>query len=97
MKKELLITSILLILSGSALADRCIGSVVNGKCYGTMVPGNNSGGYRGSSGSRYQYDLNNQYDRNNYSVDIGAQQRDYLNLNRSYDKSFGQFGGGMYE
>lgn len=63
----------------------------------------NNGGYQGSSGNRYQYDLSNQNDRLNYSVDIGAQQRDNYNnvVNGTngkvqQDRNNGQYGGGIY-
>lgn len=62
-----------------------------------------SGGYQGSSGNRYQYDLSNQNDRLNYNVDIGAQQRDNYNnvVNGTngkvqQDHRNGQYGGGIY-
>lgn len=62
----------------------------------------NSGGYQGSSGNRYQYDMSNGHDRLNYSVDTGAQQRDYYNNmydtsgNRQQDRNNGQYGSGIY-
>lgn len=63
---------------------------------------NQSSGYQGSSGNRYQYDMSNGHDRAAYSVDTGAQQRDYYNNmydtsgNRQRDTSYGQYGGGIY-
>ena len=99
MKIKIVLSSValLFILTNNVFADRCVGSVVNGRCIGTMVPGSSSGEYSGSSGSSYQYDLSNPYDRKSYDVDIGAQQRDAFSYDRYYDNSFGQFGGGIYD
>jgi hypothetical protein len=90
--------ALLFSISSNAFADRCVGSVVNGQCYGTMVPSlsSDNSGYYGSSGSRYQYDLSNPIDRQNYGVDTGAQMRDMYNYDRYYDQGLGQFGGGIY-
>lgn len=56
-----------------------------------------SGGYQGSSGARYQYDLNNGADRDRYSVDLDAQRRDQMSLyvGRDLDRLRGQRGGGL--
>jgi hypothetical protein len=66
-----------------------------------QAPGyNQPGTYQGSSGTRYQYDLNNPADRGRYSIDLDAQRRDYLN--RPYDAGStldtlrGQHGAGVY-
>ena len=60
-------------------------------CYGA------SGGYQGSSGAQYQYDLNNSVDRNRYSTDVDAQRRDMQKINPgSLDELRGQNGGGYY-
>lgn len=55
-----------------------------------------NGNYEGSSGAQYQYDLNKPVDRNQYSIDLGAQRRDSLNVDSgsSLDKLRGQNGGG---
>ena len=103
MKKSIVIGSaIFLVLSISTASARCVGPVVNGKCYGTEVYGSessSSGGYQGSSGSSYQYDMNNPSDRNNYSIDLNAQRRDQMSLDpsRSLDRGLGQYGGGIYD
>lgn len=56
------------------------------------------GGYRGSSGARYQYDLNNPADQIRYSTDLSAQRRDQiqgtLDSGRTLDHMQGQRGGG---
>jgi hypothetical protein len=69
---------------------------------GKSQTNNQSSGYQGSSGNRYQYDMSNGNDRAAYSTDTGAQQRDYYNNmyntsgNVQQDRSNGQFGGGIY-
>lgn len=62
------------------------------------MPGyGSSGGYQGSSGAQYQYDLNNPVDRNRYSTDVDAQRRDMQKINPgSLDELRGQNGGGYY-
>lgn len=59
---------------------------------------NDSNGYQGSSGARYQYDLNNPSDQIRYSTDVSAQMRDQIHGDidpgRSIDQSLGQRGGG---
>ena len=100
MNKSLIIgSSIFLLLSANAVSARCVGSVVNGQCLGTEVYGSDdSSGYQGSSGSSYQYDLNNGSDRNSYSIDLDAQRRDQMNLNSgNLDDLRGQQGGGIYD
>lgn len=80
----------------------CVGPVVIGKCMsGTSVRGfdnGSNGGYQGSSGTRYEYDMNNPVDRNRYNVDLDAQRRDQIDgrydAGRSLDQLQGQFGGG---
>lgn len=60
---------------------------------------NNPSVYRGYSGNKYQYDLNDVYQRNQYGIDVDAQMRDIYNSNdvNSYlDKGMGQNGGGSY-
>lgn len=83
----------------------CIGAVVMGKCAGATVNSpyvgtqtNSSSGYQGSSGSSYEYDLNNPSDRNSYSTDLDAQRRDSQSLDtgRTLDRGLGQYGGGIY-
>jgi hypothetical protein len=60
--------------------------------------GGNSGGYYGSSGAQYQFDMNNPVDRNRYSTDTGAQMRDQVEsyTDRTLDRMRGQNGGGYY-
>ncbi|MQW91551.1 hypothetical protein GFH30_05665 [Acinetobacter wanghuae] len=55
--------------------------------------------YQSSTGTNYQYNLNNAVDRNNYSIDLDAQRRDQMSLNptRSLDRGIGQFGGGIID
>ena len=50
--------------------------------------------YLDSSGSRYGYDLSNQFDRSIYSTDIGVQINDRFSSHRFLDQGFGQFGDG---
>lgn len=69
---------------------------------GSNQTNNQQNSYQGNSGQTYQYDMNNGNDRLNYSVDTGAQQRDYYNNmydtsgNRQTDSYSGQYGGGIY-
>ena len=79
----------------------CVGPVVMGKCVsGTSIQGygDSDSGYKGSSGTRYQYDLSNPVDRNRYSTDLDAQRRDQqsgvFDAGRSLDQLQGQSGGG---
>lgn len=85
----------------------CVGAVINGQCMGTYIDNPNVGsnsnttsnsGYQSSSGTRYQYDMNNPSDRNRYSTDLDAQRRDQMNLDtrRNLDRGIGQNGGGIY-
>ena len=79
---------------------RCAGPTVNGNCLGAELYGSDdSGDYQGSSGSSYQYDMNNGSDRNSYSIDLDAQRRDQMNngVDRDMDQSRGQYGGGIYD
>jgi hypothetical protein len=63
-----------------------------------MPSANPDAGYQGSSGTRYQYDMNNPSDSNRYSTDLNAQRRDQMNLDtrRNLDRGLGQKGGGIY-
>lgn len=100
MNNSLIITiSIFLLLSANTVSARCVGSIVNDKCYGAEVYGSDSSGYQGSSGSNYQYNLSDPSDRNSYSIDLDAQRRDQMNLDsgRSLDRGMGQDGGGIYD
>lgn len=101
MKKSLIVIgSALLALSINTAYARCVGPVVNGECLGTEVYGSeDSSDYKGSSGSNYQYDMNNPSDRNSYSIDLNAQRRDQMSLDsgKSLDKGMGQYGGGIYD
>ena len=93
-------------LTGAAYAG-CVGTVLNGECIGTYidVPGmgvasdrpQEQGGYRSSTGTKYQYDNNNPIDRNRYSTDLDAQRRDQMNTDprRDQDRNAGQYGGGI--
>lgn len=83
----------------------CAGQVVNGECIGAYIDNpnvgsrsNNNSGYTSSSGTQYQYDLNNSSDNLRYSTDLDAQRRDQMNLNnnRRQDRGTGQYGGGIY-
>lgn len=105
-KYQILLTAVALGFSTYASAG-CVGAVVNGQCMGTYIDNPNVGsysnttsnsGYQSSSGTRYQYDMNNPSDRNRYSTDLDAQRRDQMNLDtrRDLDRGFGQNGGGIY-
>lgn len=61
--------------------------------------GNSDNGYTSSFGNRYQYDLSNPTDRLGYSVDVGAQLRDRMDLNpsRTLERGLGEYGGGIWE
>ena len=64
---------------------------------GVTLSGSSSNeGYQGSSGSRYQYDLNNGADRGRYSIDLDAQRRDQMRVDVGHDldRLKGQHGGG---
>lgn len=86
----------------SYVSAGCVGQIVNGECRGAYIDnpgvGSNSG-YQGSSGARYQYNMNNPSDSLRYSTDLNAQRRDRMNVspNRSLDQGLGQFGGGIYD
>ena len=89
-------------LVSPAKAD-CVGPVVMSKCIsGTSIRGygnGSDGGYQGSSGTRYDYNLNNPVERDRYNIDLDAQRRDQMNgrydAGRSLDQLQGQFGGGV--
>lgn len=102
MKYKVLLGSIFLCASAYSYAG-CVGPVVNGKCLsGTEVRGyensSTDSGYTSNSGTRYKYDLSKPADRNRYSIDLDAQQRDRMNLDtgRDMDRRSGQYGGGIY-
>lgn len=96
------LASFLLFSIAAPAKAECVGPVVMGKCMsGTSVPGFDNGshsGYQGSSGTRYDYNLNNPTDRNRYNVDLDAQRRDQMDgrydAGRNLDQLQGQFGGG---
>lgn len=96
------LASFLLFSIAAPAKAECVGPVVMGKCMsGTSVRGFDNGansGYQGSSGTRYDYDLNNPVDRNRYNVDLDAQRRDQMDgrydAGRNRDQLQGQFGGG---
>lgn len=57
----------------------------------------NSNGYRGATGTQYQYDLSRPGDQLQYSVNPSAQLRDEMNVDPrvDLDRSLGQSGGGV--
>lgn len=97
------ITSFLLFGLAAPAKAECVGPVVMGKCVsGTSVRGFDNGsnnGYQGSSGTRYDYNLNNPVDRNQYNIDLDAQRRDQqsgtFDAGRRLDQRQGQAGGGF--
>ena len=84
MRKVIVASSLLLALCSSSYA---------------WQTGSSDGGYQGSSGARYQYDLSNPADRGRYSIDLDAQRRDQLSVDvgRSQDLLRGQYGGGLID
>ncbi len=104
MKFKIVLCSLVFCVSTNSYAG-CIGPIVNGKClsdtdtYGSDSSFNNNSGYESNSGIKYQYDLNDPIDRNNYSIDLDAQRRDQMNTNprRDLDRQTGQYGGGIYD
>lgn len=96
------VASFLLFSLAAPAKAECVGPVVMGKCVsGTSVRGFDNGsntGYQGSSGTRYDYNLNNSADRNRYNIDLDAQRRDQqsgkFDAGRSLDQLQGQSGGG---
>lgn len=78
--------------TSSSNNSRKVQNSVNGK---TRSSSQNSN-YTSSFGSNYQYDLNNQSDKLQYSIDVGAQLRDSININpnRQLESGLGQKGGG---
>lgn len=100
MKISLCTTALILSCAISNVAQaNCVGPVVNGQCLsGTEVRNYGSdSSYQGSSGQRYDYNLNNPADANRYSVDLDAQRRDQMrqyDTGRSMDQLRGQYGGG---
>ena len=97
------VASFMLFSLAAPAGAECVGPVVMGECVsGTSVKGFDNGpntGYQGSSGTRYDYDLNNPVDRNRYSIDLDAQRRDQqsgtFDAGRSLDQLQGQTGGGF--
>lgn len=63
---------------------------------GRSNSGSGNGGYQGSSGARYEYNLNNPADSLRYGVDPAAQLRDQIAVDpgRTLDRDTGQYGGG---
>ncbi|MEA3330118.1 MAG: hypothetical protein U9Q29_00290 [Campylobacterota bacterium] len=81
-----------ILLAGSSLMAYDYG-------YNNSNSNNDNSGYQGDSGRNYQYDMTNQNDRQQYSVDTDAQMRDNSAdgyVDRFYDNSQGQYGGGIY-
>lgn len=72
-----------------------------GECSGTEIDGVNdqTSGFESSSGTRYEYDLNDPSERMDYGYDQEAQRRDQMSANpsRQLDQETGQFGGGIYD
>ncbi|MCF8070579.1 MAG: hypothetical protein K9L30_18520 [Desulfobacterales bacterium] len=104
MKKTLILIGLLsIVVSTGIVSARCVGPIVNGECLGTEVYGSDDDSseerYSGSSGSSYQYDLNDPKDRNAYSIDLDAQRRDQMSTDpgKSLDEKSGQRGGGIYD
>ena len=102
MKKLIVWVCFLFLVMGVSIAPaRCVGPVVNGECLGTEVYGSDDDddSYTGSSGSSYQYDLNDPRDQNDYSTDLDAQRRDQMSTDpgRKLDKKTGQYGGGILD
>jgi hypothetical protein len=79
----------------------CVGTVVMGECSGTEIDGinDNQTGFESSSGTNYEYDLNDLSDRMDYGYDNEAQRRDQMsaNPNRQLYQNTGQLGGGIYD
>ena len=96
---KFILIGLFLLMCMSTVHARCVGSIVNGECMGAEVYGSDDSGYQGSSGSTYQYDLNNLSDRNSYSIDLDAQMRDQRSIDtgRNMDQLRGQNGGGIYD
>lgn len=87
--KKMLVGALLLGMSVTASARYSINGSIGGDI----------NGYQGYSGSQYQYDLNDAYQRQQYNLDIDARMRDQYNSNdigRYLDNSIGQYGGGSY-
>lgn len=63
---------------------------------GESDSGSSNSGYQGTSGARYQYNLNNAVDRVRYGADPAVQLRDRISVDpgRNVDRSTGQHGGG---
>jgi len=105
MKKTLILIGLLsIVVSTGIVSARCVGPVVNGECLGTEVYGSDDddsseGRYTGTSGSSYQYDLNDPKERNAYSIDLDAQRRDQMSTDpgKILDEKNGQRGGGIYD
>ncbi len=108
MKKYLPISLLLIVIGTTSTItnakSKCIGSIVNGKCHGTIMKDYSSTTtdrkqYRSLSGSIYQYDLNDPSGSLEYKLDLDAQLRDRtsINPNRRLDQSTNQYGGGIYD
>jgi hypothetical protein len=102
MKKLLVLVCLLSLVMGVSIASaRCVGPVVNGECLGTEVYGaeDKDNSYQGSSGTKYQYNLEKPKDRNDYSIDLDAQRRDQMSTDpgKDLDEKSGQRGGGILD
>ncbi len=86
MKKVILVAVTLLFISSPAFADQS-----------TLDYVSSDSDYQGSSGTNYQYDLNNPSDNIEYGYDTNAQIRDSLSTDpgRTIDNGLGQYGGGI--
>lgn len=113
MRKVFVASSLLLALCSVGHAQRIVWEPVGVEpTFGSSGTGSRAGnsgyssddsgssrGYRGSSGSRYEYDMNNPADRARYSINLDAQRRDQLSVDvgRSQDRLRGQYGGGLID
>jgi len=99
MKKVMLFCALIITVgAGTSFAEVIAWNTINTGINGRVGTGESDpGNYQGSSGSTYQYDLNNGSDRNSYSIDLDAQRRDlmHIGVGRSQDRLRGQNGGGI--
>lgn len=106
MNKYSLLLSAALLCTGLQAHAGCMGVIANGSCIGAEIdhpqagtrPSSSQPAYQGSSGTGYQYDLNQPTDRLRHATDLDAQTRDQMSLQpgRSLDRGLGQQGGGIY-
>lgn len=99
MKNLIIGSSLLLAMFSTCYAEPIRWQPVTSGMPSAPMPDNygSNQGYQGSSGAKYQYDLNNPADRNRYNIDLDAQRRDTMKINPgSLDELKGQNGGGFY-